>query len=79
MASSLQENFIMHLSLKKVKFPSAQREQIHQALLDFHKEKYPRTNALTQKATVVGVSMVVSISIKFFLRDWFFMPMFIHT
>ncbi len=72
----------LHHTLKSKKSQVSkvhEREQIHQALLDFHKQKYPRTNALTQKAIMVGVLVVANTSIKCFLQDWFFMPMSIHT
>jgi hypothetical protein len=71
----------LHCAFKSKKNQNSkvhEREQIHQALLDFHKEKYPRTNVFTQKATIVGISIIANKSIKCFLRDWFFLPMSIH-
>jgi 2-polyprenyl-6-methoxyphenol hydroxylase-like FAD-dependent oxidoreductase len=49
-------------------------EQIHKALLDFHRERHGRTYALTHKAYMIGVSTIADTAIKCFMRDWFFIP-----
>jgi hypothetical protein len=51
-----------------------EHERVHEALLDFHWERHPRTNALTRKVAMIGASMNVDTSIKCFFRDWFFIP-----
>jgi 2-polyprenyl-6-methoxyphenol hydroxylase-like FAD-dependent oxidoreductase len=56
-----------------------EHERIHQTLLDFHQERYPRTNALTRKAAMVGSSVTSNTFIKRFLRDWFFIPRGVHA
>jgi 2-polyprenyl-6-methoxyphenol hydroxylase-like FAD-dependent oxidoreductase len=56
-----------------------EHERIHEALLDFHRERHPRTSALTRKAARVGASVNADTSIKCFFRDWFFIPRGVHT
>jgi 2-polyprenyl-6-methoxyphenol hydroxylase-like FAD-dependent oxidoreductase len=54
----------------------SESERIHQALLDFHRERHGRTYALTHKAYMIGrVSAFADTAIKCFLRDWFFIPL----
>jgi len=50
-------------------------ERIHKALLDFHRERHGRTYALTQRAYTLGVLLIADTTIKWFMRDWFFIPM----
>jgi 2-polyprenyl-6-methoxyphenol hydroxylase-like FAD-dependent oxidoreductase len=50
-------------------------ERIHKALLDFHQERHGRTYALTQRAYTLGVLLIADTTIKWFMRDWFFIPM----
>ncbi len=54
-------------------------ERVHEALLDFHRERHPRTNVFTRKATMIGASMNVDTSNKCFFQDWFFIPRGVHT
>ncbi len=49
-------------------------ERIHKALLDFHRERHGRTYALSHKAYMRGVSTIADTTIKWFMRDWFFIP-----
>jgi 2-polyprenyl-6-methoxyphenol hydroxylase-like FAD-dependent oxidoreductase len=52
----------------------SESERIHQALLDFHRERHGRTYALTHKAYMIGLSSIADTAIKCFIRDWFSIP-----
>jgi 2-polyprenyl-6-methoxyphenol hydroxylase-like FAD-dependent oxidoreductase len=71
----------LHQTLKSKESQTSnvpEHERIHQTLLDFHRERYPRTNALARKAAMVGSSVNADTFIKRFLRDWFFIPRGVH-
>jgi 2-polyprenyl-6-methoxyphenol hydroxylase-like FAD-dependent oxidoreductase len=55
-----------------------QSDHIHQALLDFHQERYKRTYALTQRAAMIGDRWETKSAIQSFFRDWVFLPLGIH-
>jgi 2-polyprenyl-6-methoxyphenol hydroxylase-like FAD-dependent oxidoreductase len=57
----------------------SESERIHQALLDFHRERHGRTYALTHKAYMIGLSASADTAIKCFIRDWFFIPRAVGT
>ncbi|CAK9213343.1 unnamed protein product [Sphagnum troendelagicum] len=52
----------------------SESERIHQALLDFHRERHGRTYALSHKAYMIGLSAIADTAIECFIRDWFFIP-----
>jgi 2-polyprenyl-6-methoxyphenol hydroxylase-like FAD-dependent oxidoreductase len=55
------------LKLKESKISKVLKPTIHETLLDSHQERHLSTNALTCKATMIGVSMNVDTSIKCFI------------
>jgi 2-polyprenyl-6-methoxyphenol hydroxylase-like FAD-dependent oxidoreductase len=52
----------------------SESERIHQALLDFHRERHGRTYALTRKAYMVGLFSSAPTAITCFIRDRIFIP-----
>jgi 2-polyprenyl-6-methoxyphenol hydroxylase-like FAD-dependent oxidoreductase len=72
----------LHQTLKSKESQTSEvpeHERIHQTLLDFHRERFPRTNGLTRKAFMVGTSVNANTFVKRFLRDWFFIPRNVHA
>jgi 2-polyprenyl-6-methoxyphenol hydroxylase-like FAD-dependent oxidoreductase len=57
----------------------SESERIHQALLDFHRERHGRTYALTHKSYMIGLSAIADTAIKCFIRDWFSIPRSVRT
>jgi 2-polyprenyl-6-methoxyphenol hydroxylase-like FAD-dependent oxidoreductase len=44
----------LHQALKSKESQNSNLLHIHQALLDFHQDRYKRTSALTQRAAMIG-------------------------
>ncbi|CAM6028643.1 unnamed protein product [Sphagnum balticum] len=57
----------------------SESERIHQALLEFHRERHGRTYALTHKAYMIGLLASADTAIKCFIRDWFVIPRAVGT
>jgi 2-polyprenyl-6-methoxyphenol hydroxylase-like FAD-dependent oxidoreductase len=57
----------------------SESERIHQALLDFHRERHGRTYALTRRAHMVGVFALAPTATICFFRDRIFIPIAIAT
>jgi 2-polyprenyl-6-methoxyphenol hydroxylase-like FAD-dependent oxidoreductase len=71
----------LHQALKSKESQNSnllQSDHIHQALLDFHQERYKRTYALTQRAAMIGARWETESAIQSFFRDWVFLPLGVH-
>ncbi len=59
----------LHQALKSKESQNSnllQSDHIHQALLDFHQDRYERTYALTQRATMIGARWETKSTIQSF-------------